>query len=156
MKNIWKYLLIFLGVFFIALLVAVPLLGVFTGRMHSGWDMGMRIPGRSFGMGPAFGGLGLLWMGGRLLFNLAIVALAVVGVVLLVRRSRGVQAAATRPCPHCGRPVQSGWVACPSCGERIPVVDATPAAEPAVVDETTQAGEELGEEPSQPDKDQNS
>jgi hypothetical protein len=25
----------------------------------------------------------------------------------------------TTPCPHCGGPVQAGWVACPHCGEKL-------------------------------------
>ena len=25
----------------------------------------------------------------------------------------------TTPCPHCGAPVQAGWVACPHCGEKL-------------------------------------
>jgi hypothetical protein len=25
----------------------------------------------------------------------------------------------TSPCPHCGAPVQAGWVACPHCGEKL-------------------------------------
>jgi hypothetical protein len=28
-------------------------------------------------------------------------------------------ASATKPCAHCGSPLQSGWVACPYCGEKV-------------------------------------
>jgi hypothetical protein len=27
--------------------------------------------------------------------------------------------AATIPCAHCGSPLQTGWVACPYCGEKV-------------------------------------
>jgi hypothetical protein len=30
-----------------------------------------------------------------------------------------VEVVETTPCPHCGAPVQAGWVACPHCGEKL-------------------------------------
>jgi hypothetical protein len=149
MNKIWKWVLIGLGVFFLAFCVALPLFLGFGARMLGFGRMPMM--GQPFGrfpmMGRGFGGFHLL---GFLvpLFVLAVVVLAIVGIVLLLRRplkpaaaaiapaaftgpvppvdatsSEPVQPAAevveTRPCPHCGSPIQAGWVACPQCGEKL-------------------------------------
>jgi hypothetical protein len=99
--------------------------------------------GRGFGIFGGFGLLRLLFP----LAALVIVVLVIVGIVLLLRRPQKPAAAAitpavtpvdatslepippaaaapvkvveTTPCPHCGAPVQAGWVACPHCGERL-------------------------------------
>jgi hypothetical protein len=99
--------------------------------------------GRGFGI---FGGFGLLRLIFPLV-ALVIVVLVIVGIVLLLRRPQKPAAAAiapavtpvatvssepvppdsaapaevleTTPCPHCGAPVQAGWVACPHCGEKL-------------------------------------
>jgi len=146
MNRVWKWILIGLGVFILAFCVALPLFLGFSARLLGFGRMPMMgqpfgrfsMMGRGFGI---FGGFGLL----RLLFPLAtlvIVVLVIVGIVLLLRRPQKPAAAAiapavtpvdatssepippaevveTKPCPHCGAPVQAGWIACPHCGERL-------------------------------------
>jgi hypothetical protein len=98
----------------------------FDGRgMHDGF--------RAFGGRSMMGGFGLpgvLWMFGGLAIPLLIFALAVYGVIALLRRSRQPQAQvvsapaptpaeASALCAHCGSPTQPGWNHCPACGEKL-------------------------------------
>ncbi len=135
MKSWVKYLLIFLGVFALIFVVALPFfLGRGFGMMgfgmrHFGYRMPMMMMGRGFGL---FSGLFSLF---RLLVWLAIIALIVWAVISFLRRGRApVQPVApaavveTRTCAHCGRPLQAGWVACPYCG--TPVTPPEPPAPP--------------------------
>jgi hypothetical protein len=109
----------------------------------NGWGgPGMYMRGRGM-MG--FGGFNILGGLIRGLFNLGLLALAVLGVIWLVTRLRRpvatVTAAApvapaasaastgeaapvaaldaTHPCPKCGQPVQENWKHCPNCGKRL-------------------------------------
>jgi len=132
MKSVWKYILIFLVVFVLALCVALPLFGMrtFGGmRMHAFPSIGMRV--FPFHMGIGWLGMGfhfLPW----LLVLLGLAALAVVVVVLLLRKKKAATAAVAPaaippaapsvdavPCAHCGQPLQPGWVACPFCGAKV-------------------------------------
>jgi disulfide bond formation protein DsbB len=61
-------------------------------------------------------------------FGLGILALAVIGVVLLVRNGHAAKPAAVptveapaapaRTCAKCGSTLEAGWVACPHCGKK--------------------------------------
>lgn len=80
---------------------------------------------RWVGFGPMMGGMWGMHRGAFLgwspilgwLIGLVILALAVAGVVALVRGPVPSQPA--RTCAHCGKPLQEGWVACPHCGEKV-------------------------------------
>ena len=156
MNKVWKWILIGLGLFFLAFCVALPLFLGFGARMIGFGRMPMM--GQPFGRFPMMGrGLGIFGgfhiLGFLVpLFVLAVVILAIAGIVLLLRRphkpaaatiapaastgtvltvdappSEPVPSAAaslaevieTTPCLHCGASVQTGWVACPHCGERL-------------------------------------
>ena len=66
----------------------------------------------------------------RGLLGLGVLALAVIGVVLLVRNGKSKQLAPPvqtvpdevaepkRNCRHCGRDINTVWVACPYCGKK--------------------------------------
>jgi hypothetical protein len=66
----------------------------------------------------------------RGILGLGILALAVIGVVLLVRNGRAKQVAPPVPevpasiveparhCRHCSREINTDWVACPYCGKK--------------------------------------
>ena len=83
---------------------------------------GMMGPGQMYGGGGMMGGLGMGFFG-MLLWPLLFIGLIVVGGMWLVRN----MAAPTPPqplaagpaCSHCGKPLQAGWKACPSCGEKV-------------------------------------
>ena len=135
MNKTLKWILIGLGIAVAAFIVAM----VIFGTRHVGFSMmgarGFnRIGGRVGGF-PMMGfapmiAFGLL----RGLFGLGILALAVIGVVLLVRNNKAKNAnqvanLATpveptpvveqeKLCKHCGKPVNSDWVACPYCGKK--------------------------------------
>lgn len=145
MRNFWKYLLIFLGVFAVVFVAALVLFGARYGM--GGFGSGMMFGGQHPMMGRGgFMGFGLLrgFLGLALcLVPLGLLALLAAGVVALVRRPgavvppiqsatpHAVEPAAPQPvvvvplaqvqpdthaCPHCGQPVQNNWVACPYCG----------------------------------------
>jgi hypothetical protein len=74
------------------------------------------------GMMP-FMGLGIL----RGVFGLGVLALAVIGVVLLVRNDKARRSAVVpavtppeplRTCKYCAKPLEIEWVACPHCGKK--------------------------------------
>ncbi len=118
MKNIWKWALLFLGVFVLTFIIAIPFLG------RSGYYGGMPMmayyggPGMMGGFG-YFGGV--IMMFGMLLIPIALVGLLVLGGVALVKGINGQSRPAitfTRSCPHCNRPLQQDWTTCPYCGEK--------------------------------------
>jgi len=68
-------------------------------------------------------GMGIL----RGVLGLGVLALAIVGVVLLVRNDKARRAAAVpvvtpqepqRTCKYCAKPLDTEWVACPHCGKK--------------------------------------
>lgn len=123
MKKVWKWVLLFLGVFLVVFLVSLPLLGLGGFGPGYGWMpmMGLRsggygLWGGNFGHGFGLFGGGLMMLG-MILIPLLLVALVVLGINALTRKN---QAGITdsKPCSNCGKPVQTGWVACPYCGEK--------------------------------------
>ncbi len=85
--------------------------GGYGSMMGPGHMQGWGMPG-VFGMG--FFGLGMfLW---PLLF-LGLIVLA--GVALVRAIGNTGPSTPTLACPHCGRPIQAGWKACPNCGEKL-------------------------------------
>ena len=127
MNKTLRTILMVLGV-----LVLAALLFGFGYRLY--W---MAAGGATSGFGPMMGGRWLgtgggmmsgrwlmhggAWMGlfpivGWIL-GLGILALAVFGLVSLVRRPASGQPA--RVCAHCGVPLEAGWIACPRCGEKV-------------------------------------
>ena len=126
MSRVWKWILIGLGVFFLALCVALPLfISVGTRLMGFGGMPMMRQPfgrypmmGRGFGI---FGGFGLL----RFLlplFGLAVVVLVIVGIVLLLRRPQKLATVVVAPAAS-AEPVTPIDAASP---EPVPPVAVTP------------------------------
>lgn len=93
----------------------------------AGWTgIGMMRPGHMMGGGGMMGGWGMPFFGlGMMLWPLLIVGLAVLGSVWLVRNLKppvtpsAPTASISQACPHCSNSVQSGWKACPYCGEKI-------------------------------------
>ncbi len=81
------------------------------GHMAGGWGM-MGLP---FGLG----------MAGMLLWPALFIGLIVLGAVWLVRAiSRPPAPAGPAPrnnplCAHCSQPLETGWKACPYCGEKV-------------------------------------
>lgn len=119
-KINWAYVIVFGIATLLIVLIGVALLG----SAYGGWGYGMMGPGMGPGMmrwGFApFGWLGTIFMW---LIPLIFLALLVAGVVWLVRAVGGQGEAhprtSTATCPACGRPVQSDWRHCPSCGETL-------------------------------------
>jgi len=123
MNKVWKWLLLFLGVFLVAFLVALPLLGLGSFGHGYGWMpmMGLRNGGcglwsGNFGHGFGLFGGGLMMLG-MILITLLLVALVVLGINALTRKNHA-EITSSKPCSNCGKPVQTGWVACPYCGEK--------------------------------------
>jgi hypothetical protein len=139
MKNFWKYLLLFLGVFLVVFCVALPLFGLGFMRM-GGYNFNLGDFGRmpmmnGFSRG-GFGLLGVVFTLFRIAIPLVLLALAVVGVVALVRRRSPAASAAAAPvmvetetCPNCGRAVEKGWSHCPYCGQNLEQVPPPPPEE---------------------------
>jgi len=142
MKSAWKWVLLFVGVLVVAFCVSLSLF--LRGLMGFGFG---RVPmlfhhGGGFPMmgGGGFFGFGLLRCFVPL-FALVVLGLLVWGVVWLVRRGNRlapavavaapaepmpssvtvtpVEPVETNPCTNCGQPLQSGWVACPFCGQKV-------------------------------------
>lgn len=119
MSNVWKYLLVGLLVFVLVFAIVLPFLGGrwMPYRMGS-WMMG---PGMMHGYN-GFGGFGIL--GGLMMLGMIFVPLLLVGAVIagVVALVRGTGSQSTlpgaRPCPNCGKYIQSDWIACPYCGEK--------------------------------------
>jgi hypothetical protein len=149
MRAIWKWILLFIGVLVLAFLVALPFFvgrSLGLARMPMMFMFGGR-PGFGPAIGGGFGILAGLIMFGRFILPLALIVLAAFGLVALLRGQPRPQAAAnltaaptapiapassapvepaapaeqvaTTPCAHCGSPLQTGWVACPYCGEKV-------------------------------------
>jgi hypothetical protein len=126
MNKTLKWVLIALGIALVAFLVALPLFG-----MHRfGFSMMPRYSGFERGF-PMMGFMPM--MAFRLvrgLIGLGIFALAVTGVVLLVRGANAKKVAPPAPvettpivepvtnCGNCGKEIKVGWVACPYCGKK--------------------------------------
>lgn len=129
MRNIWKYLLVGLLVLGLFVLVALPFLAGGFG-FYRGY--GMMGPGGmmgNWGYFPMMGGFGFL--GGLMMLLLmvlpvALVVLAIAGVISLFRRpdtnvtppASSAQAPA-RTCPACGKPAEGDWTTCPYCGQKL-------------------------------------
>ena len=146
MRAIWKWILLFIGVLVLAFLVALPF---FVGRSLGLARMPMMFMFRGGPIiGSGFGLLGGLVLFGRFIFPLVLIVLAAFGLAALLRGQPRPQPAAsmaagsvapvvstdvmqassppieqaapaTTPCSHCGSPLQTGWVACPYCGEKV-------------------------------------
>ena len=148
MKNLWKWLLLFVGVFLVAFVVALPF-----WRWSAYGFSGMPImrSGRMGFMPRMFGGFGGFggFRGGFMfpfmwIIPAGVIVLLVVGVVALVRAMRRPQpmqaqispaptmtpvppaapAAPVEPemvhnCTNCGRALQPDWVNCPYCGTKV-------------------------------------
>src|SRR5271157_2993327 len=151
MKALWKWILLFFGVLVLAFLVALPFfvgrsLGLVRVPMMSLFGGG---PAFAPAMRGGFGILAGLFLFGRLILPLALIVLAAFGLVALLSggtpssshpaaadtatppavsadvtpaSSAAVEQAATKTCAHCGSPLQSGWVACPYCGEKVDII----------------------------------
>jgi hypothetical protein len=155
MKNVLKWAAIILGILIVLVLVASPFLlrsgfarmpfaGFSRMPMHpgpDGWNgmgghPGLRMMG-GFGL---FGGVGMLLF--RLLGNLVVLGLIVLGVVALVRYFSKRQPTAlpaapaafsaapvtpapapapvqTQACKACGKDLQPDWSHCPYCGTAV-------------------------------------
>ncbi len=115
-KFPWLMLVVFLLVLVVAFAVALPFFahgaGVMRGWAGMPWHMGGRW---MVGTLPLMGGALMMLL---LLVPVAVLALAVVGIVALIRAAARPKAAMAN-CPNCGRPVQAGWVACPNCGQKL-------------------------------------
>ncbi len=101
----------------IALLVFQAAASLLGGWRYGGW--GMMGPGMMGGWGfSPFFWMGMIFMW---LIPVGFVALAVLGVVWLVRNVGGGSnsAAPGHTCPSCGRGVQSDWRNCPYCGTSL-------------------------------------
>jgi len=94
------------------------------GRMYDNYGRSM-MNSRMGAWGMLGGGLFML---GRLVIPLALLGLAVWGVVALVRRGRQpaavpapapVESVSTAVCGQCSKPVQEGWSHCPYCGNSL-------------------------------------
>jgi hypothetical protein len=118
MRDAWKYLLVGILVFLAAFFIALPFFG---GSLWGTW--GMMGPGMMGGAYPYSGWSwfgGFLMMIGMILLPLALVGVLVAGIFLLFRnQGNAASNQAARPCPHCGKFVQTGWAACPYCGEKL-------------------------------------
>lgn len=138
MNKTLKWVLVGLGMAVAAFLVTM----MFIGFHRGGYSMMFGIDNygrglRTFGRMPMMGlmplmGFGLL----RGFFGLGILALAVIGVVLLIRNGKTHEAAKTasaqpavvetpaaaaepeRTCKKCSKVLQSDWAVCPYCGKK--------------------------------------
>lgn len=145
MNKTLKWILISLGILVGLLIIAALVFHAFafnSGRMGmyfnpNGLDRDFDRGLRTFGRMPMMGlmplmGFGLL----RGFFGLGILALAVIGVVLLIRNGKTHEAAKTasaqpavvetpdvaaepvRTCKKCSKVLQSDWAVCPYCGKK--------------------------------------
>jgi uncharacterized membrane protein len=155
MSKTWKWVIgILIGLLVVAVIIAVPFgmhqLAVnnaaqFSARgLERGFDrdLGPGMMGRGADSyywhhsmmyqnpgfaGPMAYGQGFFIFGiFRLLIPLAVVGLAIYGVVALFRRKPSpavavdaTPAASTRTCASCGKPAQDDWKTCPYCGSTL-------------------------------------
>jgi hypothetical protein len=120
MKTAGKWVLIGIGVFLLAFLLAVPFFTGICGRAGAmmgggwyGWNM--------MGGGNSMMGFGSLLMVTIVLASLLLIALVAGAVIVLQRNPRGTGEPSLTPatCLHCGKTVQKEWVACPHCGQKL-------------------------------------
>lgn len=118
MKNVWKWILIALGIALVVFLIAFPLLRMGTAAGYAGVrPFGGHFMMRSGGLMMA--GLGFLLLKG--VFFLAVLGFAVYGVVALATRGKkpAMPPPAPLTCNHCGKIVQPDWMTCPYCGNAL-------------------------------------
>jgi hypothetical protein len=132
MNKTLKWILIGLGIAIVAFLLAMVAFGFHRGgfammRGYGDFD-GLN---RGYGRLPMMGFMPMMAFGLlRGIFGLGILALAVIGIVLLVRNHRAKKAVPVAPvtpetpaqpeklCAKCGQPVQPDWKVCPHCGKK--------------------------------------
>lgn len=155
MSKTWKWIIgILIGLLMLAVIIAIPfgmhqLAGNYAqqfpargyergfdrnfgpGMMEGGaenyyWHHSMMYQNPGF-VGPMTFGFGYFTFGIlRLVLPLAVVGLAIYGVVALFRRkpspavsAEAVPAVPTRTCAGCGKPAQDDWKNCPYCGNPL-------------------------------------
>ncbi len=117
-KINWAAIITFIVVALLVILVGISLLG---GWGYGGWGMmGGRLGGGMMGgyrFSP-FGWIGMIFMW---LVPVGLAALAIAGIVWLVRTASnpGGQPVSTRSCPNCGKSCQADWRNCPYCGQAL-------------------------------------
>jgi len=138
MNKTLKWILIGLGIAIAAFLVTMAFFGFHRGgysMMNGIDDYGRGL--RTFGRMPMMGFMPMMAFGlMRGVFGLGVFALAVIGVVLLIRNGKSKHAekmAAAQPavsetpvvapepeinCKKCGKVLQKDWAVCPYCGRR--------------------------------------
>ena len=116
MSRTWKWILIGLGIALVVFLVATAVFSMVfmhgqtgIGRLNYGFAMPhMRIF--------PFGGMFILGAG---LLKFGVLALAVIGVVLLVRNGKNRPLPPAKPvCVSCGKELHAGGEFCPYCGAK--------------------------------------
>ena len=130
MNKTLKWILIGLGIALVAFLIALAFFGMHRGgfSMMRGYGDFDRL-GRGFGAFPMMGFMPMIAFGLlRGILGLGVLALAVIGVVLLVRNGKAknaAQAAASAPvvpsatpvveksCKHCGKSLNEDWAGLP-------------------------------------------
>lgn len=134
MNKTLKWILIGLGIALAAFVIALAFFGMHRGgfSMMRGYGDFDRL-GRGFGAFPMMGFMPMLAFGLlRGILGLGVLALAVIGVVLLVRNGkvkRDAQSVAApvipsatpaveKTCKHCGNSLNEDWVVCPYCGKK--------------------------------------
>ena len=135
MNKTLKWILIGLGIAVAAFLVALCFFVMHRGgfSMMRGYGDFDRL-GRGFGGFPMMGFMPMMAFGLlRGIFGLGVLALAVIGVVLLVRNDKARRAAkpvdaasvvpateqeVERNCKRCGRHLEEEWAICPYCGKK--------------------------------------
>jgi hypothetical protein len=113
-------------VLIVVILVAIPLVSMFTGwNRYPLWGGMMGGRGMMGGYGYFFP-MGFLWGLFMLAIPIGVVVLLVLGVVSLITyltrsgKSEISQAAVpARLCPNCGKPAQADWNTCPYCGSPL-------------------------------------
>jgi uncharacterized membrane protein len=114
-----------IGIVSIVAILILFWVGTMIGGGYRGYGMmGGMMGGRSGMMdGWGFSPLGIFGMGlGMLLvwlLPIALVALAVYGVVSLARNTGTNASAPLPPCPNCGKTTQADWQNCPYCGTTL-------------------------------------
>lgn len=125
MNKTLKWILISLGILVgLAFLAAAVFMLVRGIGFHPQFTDG-RFYGRGFfPHGGMMFGMGFLMLG-RLLIPAGVIALAVVGVISLIRSKKTTSVAPVEPpaellkaCPKCGKPVQPDWTHCAHCGKK--------------------------------------
>jgi hypothetical protein len=115
MKSMWKWSIVFGVVFIVVLILAL----LFSFRFGFGWMPMMGNRGYSIINGYSWIG-GFMMMLVFLFIPVVLIGLAVLGVVLLVQRSKNtLPQPQLHTCAHCGKLVQTDWKVCPYCGKTI-------------------------------------